>query len=149
MSETEAMLKKTNLNDHWSSILANLKDSERRVRLMQDFKTKNGLSVLQYPVGINFVTLEKVCKCVDSAVFTNFNDLVRMSMDISHQKSYHLVRNNTELHKKYETKEKELGSDKIKDIGEFRIVLSDAEGNVEDENRADFSLYITDDTFFI
>ena len=87
MNETAVFSKKTNLKEYWHNVEEGLKDSGKKVQMIKNFKAANGLSVIQYPVGIPITTLEKVCKCIENANLESFDKLVKMSIDVGHEKS--------------------------------------------------------------
>ena len=140
-----------NLAQFWAEMEHNLADAAKKIDFLKNFKTSSGLSVVKYPSGFPFQTLRKVCTALKQAEVTAFADFDYLLVEAGHQTVFHLVRNTSVKHGKFEEFSKNNGgilSEKITDCGELRIVHSDDSGKIT--VGADFSLYKTkDDTFVI
>lgn len=139
--------KNQSLKRFWQEKRENGKDFLRKITFLENFKSKD-MVVIGYPSGIPFVTVQQVCRCVDkSSDF--FDHFVCSILSVGHKKEYHLIKNETDLHTRYEKLQNETGRQNsllIKDIGEFRIAKIN---EVVFMDEADFTLYCVDENLVV
>lgn len=144
MKETKLELNGRKISSIYCKLEEHASDVFIKAKLLKKYEPGDGVKVVRYPSGTPCSVLEKVIK---SVLFKANLDFDYLSINNGHQSVFHIVRNNSKIHNKFEKKQKETGgynSEVIKDLGDFLLVTS-KDGCILDG--ADFSLYKTKDDF--
>ncbi|MCE9517609.1 hypothetical protein K8Q96_01245 [Candidatus Nomurabacteria bacterium] len=138
------ILSKQSLSKLYATLAANANDVLQKLEILKNCKHANGLAVGRYPSGTTVCNLEKVCKYIETV--PNFATFESGTISESRNVSFILVRNESQMHSRFERIQKETGginSNSIEDLGDFLILETIHDVII---NGADFSLYkIKDD----
>lgn len=143
MSTTEMTGKRISI--FYDKLLENAEDIRSKVNHLRNTIPENGLAVARYPSGTPLSVLQKVTKALEKKLgLAGFHYI---EMEASHHYAFHLAKNGSSDHSKFELNQNRTGginSREIEDLGDFLIVQ--VENGVIMEG-ADFSLYKTKDDF--
>lgn len=134
-----------NIHNFYKKLLENAEDIRNKVNHLKDTIPTNGLAVARYPSGTPLAVLQKVTKALEGKI--GLSGFHYIEMEATHHSAFHLAKNGSADHKKFELTQSRTGginSKEIEDLGDFLIVQVE-EGVIRDG--ADFSLYKTRDDF--